>query len=86
MLYLVWVVLVGILAGWLAGQITKGRGFGLPWRSHRGDPGFTAGQLSVWIDRNLRLWVARPSDHGCHWRHRLAVADPVDQESVGQHL
>jgi uncharacterized membrane protein YeaQ/YmgE (transglycosylase-associated protein family) len=27
--YLVWVVLVGILAGWLAGQITKGRGFGL---------------------------------------------------------
>jgi len=29
MLYLVWVELVGILAGWLAGQITKGRGFGL---------------------------------------------------------
>jgi len=29
MMYLIWVVLVGILAGWLAGQITKGRGFGL---------------------------------------------------------
>ncbi len=29
MLYLVWVVLIGILARWLAGQITKGRGFGL---------------------------------------------------------
>ena len=29
MLYLVWVVLIGILAGWLAGQITKGRGFGV---------------------------------------------------------
>lgn len=29
MLYLLWVVLIGILAGWLAGQITKGRGFGL---------------------------------------------------------
>ncbi|MBZ5615316.1 MAG: GlsB/YeaQ/YmgE family stress response membrane protein [Acidobacteriia bacterium] len=29
MLYLVWVVLVGILAGWLAGQVTKGSGFGL---------------------------------------------------------
>jgi uncharacterized membrane protein YeaQ/YmgE (transglycosylase-associated protein family) len=29
MFYLVWVVLIGILAGWLAGQITKGRGFGL---------------------------------------------------------
>jgi uncharacterized membrane protein YeaQ/YmgE (transglycosylase-associated protein family) len=29
MIYLVWVVLVGIVAGWLAGQITKGSGFGL---------------------------------------------------------
>lgn len=29
MAYLVWVVLLGIAAGWLAGQITKGRGFGL---------------------------------------------------------
>lgn len=29
MLYLVWVVLIGILAGWIAGQITKGSGFGL---------------------------------------------------------
>lgn len=29
MIYLVWVVLLGILAGWLAGKITKGSGFGL---------------------------------------------------------
>jgi len=29
MLYLLWVVLIGMLAGWLAGQITKGGGFGL---------------------------------------------------------
>jgi len=29
MFYLVWVVLIGIVAGWLAGQITKGRGFGV---------------------------------------------------------
>jgi uncharacterized membrane protein YeaQ/YmgE (transglycosylase-associated protein family) len=29
MLYLIWVVLVGTLAGWLAGKITKGSGFGL---------------------------------------------------------
>jgi uncharacterized membrane protein YeaQ/YmgE (transglycosylase-associated protein family) len=28
-MYLLWVVLIGILAGWLAGQITKGSGFGL---------------------------------------------------------
>jgi uncharacterized membrane protein YeaQ/YmgE (transglycosylase-associated protein family) len=28
MIYLLWVVLIGILAGWIAGQITKGSGFG----------------------------------------------------------
>ncbi len=28
-MYWIWVVVIGILAGWLAGQITKGRGFGL---------------------------------------------------------
>ena len=28
-MYLIWVVVIGILAGWLAGQITKGKGFGL---------------------------------------------------------
>ncbi len=27
--YLVWVALLGVVAGWLAGQITKGSGFGL---------------------------------------------------------
>ena len=27
--YLVWVVLLGITAGWLAGKITRGSGFGL---------------------------------------------------------
>jgi uncharacterized membrane protein YeaQ/YmgE (transglycosylase-associated protein family) len=29
MIYLVWVVLIGVLAGWIAGKITKGSGFGL---------------------------------------------------------
>jgi uncharacterized membrane protein YeaQ/YmgE (transglycosylase-associated protein family) len=27
--YLIWVILIGVLAGWLAGQLTKGRGFGV---------------------------------------------------------
>jgi uncharacterized membrane protein YeaQ/YmgE (transglycosylase-associated protein family) len=29
MLDLVWFLIVGAVAGWLAGQLTKGRGFGL---------------------------------------------------------
>jgi uncharacterized membrane protein YeaQ/YmgE (transglycosylase-associated protein family) len=28
-MYLIWVIAIGLLAGWLAGQITKGRGFGI---------------------------------------------------------
>ncbi len=27
--YLIWVILLGIIAGWLAGKIVSGRGFGL---------------------------------------------------------
>ena len=29
MMYLVWAVLLGMFAGWIAGQVTKGSGFGL---------------------------------------------------------
>jgi uncharacterized membrane protein YeaQ/YmgE (transglycosylase-associated protein family) len=29
MFFLIWVVLIGILTGWIAGLIRKGRGFGL---------------------------------------------------------
>lgn len=28
-MYLVWVILIGILVGWLAGQLWKGGGFGI---------------------------------------------------------
>jgi len=29
MIYLLWVIVIGILAGWIAGKIMRGRGFGL---------------------------------------------------------
>ncbi len=29
MTYLIWAVVIGIVAGWLAGKTTRGRGFGL---------------------------------------------------------
>ncbi len=29
MLYLLWVIIIGILAGWIAGKIMRGKGFGL---------------------------------------------------------
>lgn len=29
MIYLVWVIVIGILAGWIAGKIMRGKGFGV---------------------------------------------------------
>lgn len=29
MLWLIWVIVIGILAGWIAGKIMRGKGFGL---------------------------------------------------------
>lgn len=29
MLYLLWVIVIGILAGWIAGTLMRGKGFGL---------------------------------------------------------
>jgi uncharacterized membrane protein YeaQ/YmgE (transglycosylase-associated protein family) len=29
MLWLLWVIIIGILAGWIAGKIMRGKGFGL---------------------------------------------------------
>jgi uncharacterized membrane protein YeaQ/YmgE (transglycosylase-associated protein family) len=29
MMYLIWVVVIGVLAGWIAGKIMKGHGFGV---------------------------------------------------------
>jgi uncharacterized membrane protein YeaQ/YmgE (transglycosylase-associated protein family) len=29
-MYILWFILIGLAAGWLAGQIMKGSGFGLP--------------------------------------------------------
>lgn len=29
MIYLLWVVIIGVLAGWIAGKIMRGKGFGL---------------------------------------------------------
>lgn len=82
MIYLVWVVLIGILAGWLAGQITKGSGFGWLGDLIVGILG-SARQLSVWPARNRCLRIGRPPGHGRDWRRRVAVADPVDQEGLG---
>ena len=28
-MYLIWLIVIGILAGWLAGKIMRGRGFGV---------------------------------------------------------
>jgi uncharacterized membrane protein YeaQ/YmgE (transglycosylase-associated protein family) len=81
MFYLVWVVVVGILAGWLAGQITKGRGFGLLGDLIVGILGSLLGSF-IWIDWDIRLWFIGASNNVRYRCHRPALVDSVNQESL----
>lgn len=84
MFYLVWVVLVGILAGWLAGQITKGRGFGVLGDLIVGRFGLTTWQLLIRIDWDIRLWFIGASNNVRYRCHRPALVDSVNQESLAE--
>ena len=50
MMHLVWFLVVGALAGWLAGQVMKGKGFGLIGNIVVGIVGgVLGGQLFGWL-------------------------------------
>ena len=51
---LVWFILIGILAGWLAGQIMGGGGYGLLGDLILGVIGAAGGRLPVWSLGNRR--------------------------------
>lgn len=51
----VWFILLGAVAGWLAGQITKGGGFGLIGNIVIGILGAVIGG---WIAHSLGIWGA----------------------------
>ena len=87
MFELMWVLLIGIAAGWLAGQIMKGRGFGLlgnlivgsqgllgviDWElAHLGDPGEDLGWFCV---RAWRFGVDHLAAGGLGAREQLLEA------------
>jgi uncharacterized membrane protein YeaQ/YmgE (transglycosylase-associated protein family) len=45
-MHLIWILIVGLLAGWLAGHVTRGRGFGL-----LGD--MVVGIIGAWLGGNI---------------------------------
>jgi uncharacterized membrane protein YeaQ/YmgE (transglycosylase-associated protein family) len=53
---LIWQLIIGALAGWLAGKITRGRGFGL-----LGD--LIVGVLGAWVGGHVLGWLGL-SAHG----------------------
>jgi uncharacterized membrane protein YeaQ/YmgE (transglycosylase-associated protein family) len=86
MIYLVWVVLIGILAGWLAGQITKGSGFGLLGDLIVGILGSLLGSFLFGLLGIFASGLPGPPGHGRDRRYRVAVADSVDQRRLSRVL
>lgn len=80
---LVVLLLIGAVAGWLAGQIMKGYGFGLIGNIVVGIVGGIRRRAGFSGDRRLtRQWHHRV-DNPCHnWCRHPAVFDWTDQESL----
>lgn len=62
---IVWFILIGLVAGWLAGQITKGSGFGIIGDIVLGVLGLTAVMAVGCGKRRPVEQVAHPD--GCIW-------------------
>ncbi len=76
----IWFVLIGIAAGWLAGQIMKGGGFGIVGDLVIGVIGALLGGLAVWA---RGCWHGRPPWPTCRrhgGRDRIASVAPADQK------
>jgi uncharacterized membrane protein YeaQ/YmgE (transglycosylase-associated protein family) len=58
------ILVVGVISGWLAGKIVKGRGFGLVGDAAVGIVGALIGD---WLLHRLGLHL-RASEWGGHWR------------------
>ena len=76
---LLWFLIIGIAAGWLAGQLMKGGGYGLI-----GDLviGVIGAFLGGWLFRTLGIvaggLIGSPVTAD-HWAVVFAVSDPADQ-------
>lgn len=55
---MIWFLFIGLIAGWLAGQLTKGTGFGLIGNLVVGVVGSYVGE----IQRTARLFLCRTFD------------------------
>jgi len=62
------ILVVGLVAGWLAGQIIQGTGFGLISDLIRWRLAPAATRHSPWLGHDLR-------NHRCHYRRVDSVAD-----------
>jgi uncharacterized membrane protein YeaQ/YmgE (transglycosylase-associated protein family) len=79
----VWIIIIGGVAGWLAGLIIKGRAFGIMGNIVVGIVGAV---LGGWLFDQLRVWprrrTARCASRIAGWCDRTACSGRRDQEEV----
>ncbi len=78
---LIWWIIVGLIAGWAAGKIMKGGGYGVAWISssvYRRGRGWMAPEGARHLPRRID-WHHRSGDHR---RHLPDLAQPLAQEGL----
>ena len=78
----VWFLLIGLVAGWLAGQLTKGGGFGLVGDLVVGVIGALLGGFLFWPVGSDGRRADRQSDRGYLRRDCVAVVAAADKKSL----
>ncbi len=79
---LLWFLLIGLIAGWLAGLLTKGRGLGLANDLIVGVLGAFLGRVTILAHRTERHGLDWQSDHGHSRRGPGVVSDPQIRAKV----
>ncbi len=76
---LIFTLVIGAVAGWLAGKIMKGRGFGILGNIVVGVVGAVLG-VSVRVAWYFRRWNGGFTGHRNRWRHCIALDRQPGQE------
>ena len=79
-MYLLWEIIIGILAGFLAGQIVKGSGMGILIDLLVGIVGVDTGRVDFWFAGSGDVRPAGPAGDGHRGRDRAAADREGHQE------
>jgi hypothetical protein len=77
-----WFLVIGGIAGWLAGKLTRGSGFGLLGDVIIGVVGALLGGISLWAGGPCFLRHSRLTRNCNSWSHRLPLSREIIKEDL----